>query len=325
MMLKFKESPDIAGQTFRFSRPSLERLKREPAFSGAVRDFIARTVAMYEANPLLNRILSDRGRTIVSLFALYLHYVPPPGETEPGLTLTRLQAMCAATGLCSNGRAAALVSVLRFGGYLVPGVRDHDRRQRVLVPTELFLREQNRRWRTQFEAMTPLFASAPLMVEALDCPDFAAAFLARLGASYLGGFRVAGCVPILADLIESNAALLVMIDLLLRAGSGIPGAEGSCVAVSTSGLARRFGVARAHIRTLLVMAERAGLLRRAREEGQVVVLPALAIAIEDFFGTAFLLSSFCGGKALEDIGLGCPPGPVGSRADPCLRQGKGRP
>ena len=303
MMLMSREDPTVRRPAAWISPAAVEQLRRDPACADAIRDFLARTIAMYEANPLLNRILSDRGRTVVSLFALYLHHIPPPGESRAGLTLTRLQALCRSTGLCSNGRATAMVSVLRFGGYLAPGVCGGDRRQRVLVPTALFLAEQKHRWRLQFDSMAPLFASARMALDVLDRTDFTTAFLARLGTSYFEGFRLIRCVPVLADLIESNAALLMLGDLLLRTGLEALPPEGRAVTVSTAAMARRFGVARAHVRTMLVEAKRAGLVDRAPEEGRVVVLPALAFAIESFFAAAFLLFATCAEQAMQDIDM----------------------
>jgi hypothetical protein len=301
MMLEIQEMPDALDLASGVPSAAIERLRQDPAFCGAVRTLLARLIAMYDANRLLNRMLCDRGRTVVSLFALYLHYLPPPGECEPGLTLSRLQSLCQLTGLCSNGRAAAIVSVMRFGGYLVPGLGGADRRRRVLVPTELFLREQQQRWRVQFEAMTPLFASTGEILRALDRTDFNRAFLGRLGAAYFEGFRVVDCVPVLAELVESNAALLMLADLVLRSGDPPLARDGQPIAISTSALARRFGVARAHVRNLLVHAENVGLLRRGAEDGRVIVLPALVHAIESFFAAAFLLSSSCASMAIEDI------------------------
>jgi hypothetical protein len=301
MLLRLQETPEALTRTSGFSSAAMERLSRDPAFPGAVRVLLARLIAMYDGNRLLNQVLCDRGRTVVSLFALYLHHLPPPGEHEPGLTVSRLQDLCRLTGLCSSGRAAALASVMRFSGYLVPGIGGQDRRRRILVPSELFLREQRQRWRMQFEAMAPLFASSGEMIEALGRVDFTRAFLGRLGGAYFAGFRVTQCVPVLADLIESNAGLLVLGDLMLRCGGSPLADEGEAVAVATSALARRFGVARAHIRNLLVEAEAAGLLRRGDEDGRVVVLPALVSAIETFFAAAFLLSFTCGRLALLDI------------------------
>ena len=307
MARMFHQNPTVPALASGICDAAIERLLRDPAWPASVHDFLARTIAMYEANPVLNRILSDRGRTVVSLFALYLHHIPPPGEAEAGLTVGRMQALCRQTGLCSNGRASAMVSVLRFGGYLAPGMRDGDRRRRVLVPTALFLREQKQRWSMQFEAMIPLFVSAPSILAAIEdtafTTAFTTAFLRRLGASYFGGFRLIRQVPVLAELIESNAALLMLGVLLLRAGPEKLEPAGRPVAIATAGLARRFGVARAHVRTLLIEAEHARLIDRDTETGRVVVLPALAAAVESFFAAAFLLFALCGEQALHDIGL----------------------
>jgi hypothetical protein len=303
MMPRLQEMSDATHRSSGISFATMEQLRQTPAFPGTVRGLLARLIAMYDANRLLNRLLCDRGRAVVGLFALYLHYLPPPGEAEAGLTLSRLQGLCRLTGVCSSGRAAALMSMMRFGGYLTPGLAGQDRRRRVLVPSDLFLREQQHRWQLQFEAMAPLFASGQAALEALGRVDFTRAFLSRLGDAYFAGFRITAYVPTLADLVESNAALLMLGELVLRSGESAPALQGQPIAISTSALARRFGVARAHVRNLLVEAEKAGLVRRGDEDGCVIVLPALVAAVETFFAAAFLLFSNCARMAIEDIRL----------------------
>ena len=113
--------PEIAwaGPTFE----ELAALRRHPRFAEALTASMRVPLDLYEGNRLVNLISNDRGRYILTVFALHLHYTRRADEPTSGLTATRLQTMCAEQGVCSFGRAGALIQLLRFSGYLAPAPR----------------------------------------------------------------------------------------------------------------------------------------------------------------------------------------------------------
>lgn len=284
-------------------RCAVEALRDHPGFRDAVRAWIDGLVERYSRNGLLNRVINDRGRLVGSLIALYLHFSAVSGSEESGLTAGRFQAFCVDLKLCSPGRARALLLLMRHAGYLAPEPCGSDRRRRCLAPTERLIEEQQQRWALQFEAMALIAPAGRTALEAQGRPEFTAAFVRHLGASYLGGFRLLDHAPELARLVESNAGLLVVASLLRAALDGAPGSDGeTAVPVSISSLSARFGIARAHARNLLADAAEAGLVRRTGGSETVVVLPRLVQAGSEFFAALLAVLAHCAQAAAEEIG-----------------------
>lgn len=297
--------PDEAGPSAGF-RPSrwvsaaeFARLRVHPKLPGAVAAFTAALIETYQGNILLNAVLCDRGRVMIGLFVLYLDVLPLPGTGARGATLGAVQALCLRTGVCSAGRANSMLAAIRFGGFIVPQRDPLDQRRRLLVPTPKLLAAQHERWALQFDAMSSLFAGAALVPARLQAAPYRTAFLRQLGEHFLAGFRLLDHVPILNELAESNAGLLILGSLVIRhlAGECLPGEP---VPVSISALARHFCVSRAHVRNMLARAERAGLLVQVRGSEHVVPRPALAEAILQFFGVLFITMNHAAAAARRE-------------------------
>ena len=283
-------------------RCAIEALQEHPRFQEATRALISGLVQRYSRNRLLNRVINDRGRLVGSLIALYLHFSSVPDNGESCLTAGRFQAFCVDLKLCSPGRARALLLLMRYAGYLAPEPCASDRRRRCLVPTERLLEEQQQRWSLQFEVMALITPAGRMALDLQGRPDFTAAFVRHLGATFLAGFRLLDHAPDLARVVESNAGLLVVASLFSAALDDPLGPDGTAVPVSISSLAGRFGIARAHVRNLLADAAEAGLIRRTGQSEMVVVLPRLVQAGSDFFAALFAVLAHCALATAEEIG-----------------------
>jgi len=140
---------DWAGPT----REEVAALRRHPRFGEAMTASMRVPLDLYHGNRILNLITNDRGRYILAIFALHLHYSRRPQDPGSGLTATRLQTMCAEQGVCSFGRAGALIRLLRWTGYLTDAPATQDRRVRLLMPTERMFEIHRERWRRQLHAV----------------------------------------------------------------------------------------------------------------------------------------------------------------------------
>jgi DNA-binding MarR family transcriptional regulator len=273
-------------------------LRAHPRFGEAVRLAAGGLVELYQGNALLNLLVNDRGRLLISYFALHLHFGGHPPDQKSGLTLTRLQDLCVESDVCSRGRAAAMVAVMRAAGYLAVVQGTGDRRERRLMATELLIASQRERWRCQFRAIALLMPELAPVLEVLERADFVEAFIQRLGALFRAGVRVLAGARGLQLFAERNAGMSILF-ALLAAGTEGQGAP-STVSISISALARRFGVSRAHVLKLLRDAESRGFLRRTGSAGEsIVVLPPLTDAADRFFATVFLFFALCAREALE--------------------------
>ena len=263
-------------------------LRSHPAFPRAVANFSAWLLETYTHNAVLNLLLTDRGRVLLGFYVLYLDVLPLPGTQDRGATLSAVQSLCRSTELCSRGRAASVIALMRFGGYVTQTLDLDDRRRRILQPTPQLVGAFHRNWVHQFQAMAPVFPAVACVPGWLERPAFRTAFLRALGGCFLDGFRVLNHAPVLRPVADINAAILMLTGLALRQidGSGRPG---EIVPLSVSALARRFHVSRAHVRNVLQTAEAAGLIAQRPEIAGIVVQPALTEALLQLYGVLFIL------------------------------------
>src|SRR2546423_15544489 len=69
------------------------------------------------------------------------------------LPVTRYRVLCASTCVCSPGRGAAMLGIMRFAGYLEPAGRVHRGVPLRLIPTEKLRAQQRERWRPVVSAL----------------------------------------------------------------------------------------------------------------------------------------------------------------------------
>ena len=275
-------------------------VRSHPALPQAVTDFAGWLIETYTNSALLNLLLSDRGRILLGFYVLYLDVLPLPGRQEPGATLSALQSLCRSTELCSPGRAASMIAIMRFRGYVTKGLDPNDQRRRTLVPQSRLISAYNLNWIRQFEAMAPLFPTAISVPGWLAQPAFRTGFLRALGTAFFAGYRVLDHAPALKPLGDMSAAILMLTGLALPHVSGIA-QPGETVPVSISVLARRYSVSRAHVRNILKSAEAAALITRNSETDGVVVQPALTEALMQIYAVLFILFDWSAGMARTEM------------------------
>ncbi|HWJ75671.1 MAG TPA: hypothetical protein VNX29_21110 [Kaistia sp.] len=241
------ELPQLLGP----SRAAIAALRAHPAFDRAMMIAAEGIIRHFAGNPILNRMMNDRGRVLFALGSLYLD--AEPDASGRGLTAARLIEFAGVGKYASPGRAKATIALLRWGGYLEDGPPCEDRRQRPLVPTEKLWTIVLQRWRSLLQALAVLRPIGAEALVALDDPAVRASIAVTLGRAFRSGFRVLQNTPRLTALAERDAAMVM---LFVVTGATLQKDE----APSISGLAGRFGVSRAHARGVLRDAELAGLL-----------------------------------------------------------------
>jgi AraC-like DNA-binding protein len=276
-------------------------LQAHPRFAAASRTLAAGYVALWKGNRLLNVVVSDRIRLLISMFAVHLHVLGRPNDPHTGLTVSRMAAQCVEQKLCSPDRAKTMLMLMRAFGHLAPALNEADRRLRRLVPTESLMSLHRERIQRQFEAIVMVFPEHAEAFSAQSRQSFAAFYICRFSEKFLAGFRFVDCAPDIRLFVDRNAGIMILCTMLLsgEADDSFPPARP--VPISASALSRRFGVSRAHVRRLLQDAESQGLLERL-DGDRVRVLPRLAQAMSDFMAANFLLAADCAQGALADIG-----------------------
>lgn len=272
------------------------RLRARPDFPWIARQAAIKLGTAYRGNVLLTRILNDRGRIILALLMLDMHFESP---AAPGLTAGRLKAEAAALELCSMGRVTAILAAFRLLGLVAP-VPDTDRRRRRLVVTERLLAVHKSRWEIILGTVKLVLPEGELGLRHLDDNTFLAAYIHALLEPLRGGWRPVFDIPELGIFADRDGGLMIAFALFGIGPSGLP--------LSASQLARTYRVSRSHVVDIVQKATEAGLVRRveARELGGPGILPEppLMEAMEAFIATALVRQASAVRQALAAIDAG---------------------
>lgn len=290
----------LSAETEFASPAAVAALRAQPGFAEAMRTSAKGLVAMYQGGHLLNWLMDDRGRLLFGYIALYLHATRDPADSASGLTPTRMKAMCVDFDICSPGRAGAMLSLMRFSGYLTPDIQIVDKRQRRLVATEKLYDLLRARWRLHFSAIGPLLPDGAALLSALDDPAFDRALVVAMVARFRAGFRLVHSAPGLGLFGERNAGMLILTSLITAGAEDDTVPPQRPVPISIAALARRFKVSRPHVLKLIRDAADEGFLERiGADSGMVVLKPRLAEATQNFFATTYLFLADCAREALQ--------------------------
>src|SRR5260221_4440562 len=277
-------------------------LRTHPLLPNAVCAAAGALVAIARRPPV---IINDLGRLVIGNLALYLHYSRDPADPSSGLSAGRLKALCAEQEVCSNGRVLAVLALMRDSGDLIPATCQVDQRLRLLVPTEKLINACRQYWEAIFRGTAMLIPRRSDAIAALQCEDVLAAFLQAFGGYFCAGMRMFKLGAGLTSFAQRNAALAILLGLLVASEqNGRAGSPGTGP-VSRAGLTRRFGVSRPQVVRVLDNAVEASLVHRSAPDGlEITVLPRLRSVTEDFYVTAFLLCDYYMQTALAQVGRG---------------------
>lgn len=272
------------------SREARTRLKAHPAFAEAMTTSAGWLAQFYSGNRLLNRVLNDRGRVLFGFFALYLHALP---EAEGGgLTVSRMAALTAETGVCSRGRAKAMLALMRWGGYLALAQPAGDRRAKPLVPTERMLNLHRQRWELQYRMIARLDPALAGVSAGLSDRAFFDALVIALTGAFRAGYRVLDHAPLLTDICDRDSGLMILLSLFSAETRGE-------APPAIAELARSFHASRAHVLQLLKDAQAAGVISRDDGGGSGQLTPLGREALADFFAATFALLAGGAHEALK--------------------------
>jgi len=277
------------------SDSSIAKIQRHPSFQAAIAASMRGSIDLHRGGGLSNWILSDRARAWFGHALLYLNATARPDDPQSGLTPARIKDLAVQAGICSAGRAAAMLSLMRVAGYLALAPVAGDRRVRRLVPTAKLLDVQRQRLRRQFEAIAIVLPEARETLGLLGRAEFETALALAIGAEFMSGTRLLSRSPELKPFAESSAGFVVLFSLMLSTESEGSFAIDATVAVSISQLAGHFRVSRTQVLRLLREAESNGYLTRAGAN-YVVIRPKLKQDMLNMFAVVYL---FLAGAAAE--------------------------
>ncbi|WP_372781985.1 hypothetical protein [Phenylobacterium sp.] len=252
-------------------------VRRHPDLGLATRTLAANSLALAQQDRALASVFKDAGRYVVAMWAFYL-------DAGEGLTLPRLKAVCAQSGLLSPGRARALLQFLEHLGYVTPQSRGPSGAATAYDLTPAFRSAWQAQLRAALEGARRLEPAVGLLLDRLHEPAILKAF-ERVHAGGLLASAAQRPIPLTPPFVRvfmhPHAGLLVLFVLLTCSEDEAfpPRRAGP---VSLAALARRFAVSRIHLKRLFDEAERQGLARLG-PDGYVVFEPGVGEALRFFY------------------------------------------
>jgi len=260
----------------------------EAAYDHAARGILA----LFEGNRVLATVMSDRVRVLLAVAVLCLD----ADADEEGRRLTPARMIEAARdfGLGSPGRVKAMLAILRWGGYLAPASGVADRRERPLVPTDKLWNVVLARWRVLFEALMMVNPIGATALAATSDQRFRQAFARNLARIFARGFRPLARSPRLRSCTDRDAGFMILSSLAIGRKEGTQGPP-------VAQLARRFGVSRAHVASLLREAEANGLVERTTS-GSVEATAILSRDIAALYASILAMTAAAAAVAIQETG-----------------------
>jgi hypothetical protein len=244
---------------------------------------------------------------VMAWMALYLDAGHDPRDPLSGLTVNRYKALCARTGVCSPGRGAAMLGIMRFAGYLETAGRAQRGLPLRLVPTEKLRAQQRERWRRVFPALARVRPEGEIGLALIDQPAFHKAFIRACIESYLAGKPPIDFGPALMPFADQKAGFMVLMSLMLSAPPEDRMPPSGPMSVPVAQLARRFAVSRAQVKHTLRSAVAAGLLvPTGPDQSAYLIAPPLRESIFGFVAALLLLLADGIAGAQAELNAGVP-------------------
>ncbi|WP_341989461.1 hypothetical protein [Azorhizobium sp. AG788] len=278
-----------------------EELRRLNAFQPALRRYAMSMLRMYRGTPVLNKIINEQGRFLISSLALQLHLHRDPAVPGDGLTLSRLRELCAEHKVASTGRVTAFLALMRFAGFLAPAAGIADRRAKVLVPTARMMGHVRLFTVIQMQALDALDPGADHGQRLDRDPEFLEAFHRAAGGYFLRGCRLPDAFPELEVFTAADAGYMVLMTLFLQLPTEGGRAVPAVVDLPHGPAASRFGVSRSHMANLMRAAQAKGFLTAQGSGGRGLQIDASLITlVERWFAAQMALMAQSAKEAIED-------------------------
>jgi hypothetical protein len=282
--------------------PELEvaALRDHPRFAEAMRACARNTVDQHSRGRMIGWLLSDRTLFVLGLAAVGLDADSRADDIRSGLTPGRFKAFCVQNGVCSEGRATAILAFMRLSGHLEAESHPADGRITRLRPSPKLLDMVRTRMKPQLATAALVFPRVAPAVALLDDPEFERGMYFNLLKRYDSGMRLIPHGPGLRLFAERDVGVLVLFSLLLGSPASAGLSPDAPMPLSIAALARRFRVSRTHILRLIRDGEAAGLLSRDGERGeQVRFSPRLQEDLCNFVAATFQYLALCAWSAMQ--------------------------
>jgi hypothetical protein len=264
---------DIEALTGGAPHITVDEIVSHPRLPEARKLYLDRFLAVYGDDPFLAQLLIEGGRFFVFKIVVLLDAGQQPERRETWLTVGRLKREMAIFGFASPRQVDHLLARLRAVGFLELVPSDHDRRVRILNPTEAMLAHDRDWLASHFAPLTVLCPQNDYDAVMRRDPDFHL-LLHRTSMAFLP--LVPGIIAGTPDMLLffNAAAGHAILAALLH--SAMAGPDPMHAPITYAELGDPFGVSRTHVRELLTAAQHMGLVKLHRRGGHLVeILPRL--------------------------------------------------
>jgi hypothetical protein len=256
-------------------------LQARPDYRDLMRDIAQANLALNMDSDYLGRVLRDRGSYLIGMIALHLY------STTGELTSGGLAGVCAEGGICSPGRASALVAHLRDLGELVPETEGPAGRGQRLTPGAGLVGLYRDNFHTNLRGLSAVDARGAAGMAFLDKGGIYALLnqILVLSTTADDDFRSDPEWPL--HLFTEHEGALAMIQDFVAGGARGNGPVLDRVFVSVSALARRHRVSRPHVLKLFKDGQARGLLSWNPQERLLTFAPSLSAVYEGSLALVF--------------------------------------
>ncbi|RYF93430.1 MAG: hypothetical protein EON95_09000 [Caulobacteraceae bacterium] len=259
---------------------AVARVMGHPEFPGAALAAMAAWAPQPgEANALAVKV-RDLAQWMCAVWALQLHASPE------GLTHASLTRWLAPLGVTTKTRAHRILIYLRFTGLIRPA-DSADGRSKAYQPTAQLLDLFRSRYRRDLEICARVLPAAEAALARWDSPAVMEATVAAHGRIFGSALEARTPGPSLDVISDRNGGMTILGQLMLQAcADGVFPPTGP-LAPNISEIARRAGVSRPQVHSVLRAGQKGGLFQPL-EDGRLAFTPLLIEHLAGMLAAAFL-------------------------------------
>ncbi len=265
----------------RMSAPEWRRilvLRNHPRMLDGLLCYEKLMTAFFADNLLLNKVVTEAWRFETLVYALHLHDTGDPLNPQTGLTLTRLQKLCAIHKCASPGRVLALTGIMQVAGFLKRRRSALDSRIVHLEPSQGFIAIVEGWNQTIFQIIDAMEPQDGLAQCHLAHPRFGWEMRRRGAERVLAGWKLLEPFPEVMHFLARDAGWMLLLHCAAQVVRHGQGGRIVPVAVDLKAFGQRYGVSRSHLRRVLEAAHLNGLLLAPPHNGSSIVLAPRLLA-----------------------------------------------
>lgn len=276
------------GSGAQWFRQRIGELRLNPGFGNAAVTAARRSVQLFEGRYFVNKALANVARQTICVAIMSAYF--GQAERDGGASLSSIQTLTTALGVCSKNTAAANIALLEGLGLILRRENVQDHRSQYIQPTEMLVSAATELYQIFLDAADDIEPGAAYR----SSYDADAGIRERCAAAGIYSYIALHSSVFASDrsktFVNAEGGLILLYKLMSMEGMDHE-ADGFSVEFPFEETGSLFGLSRTHIRRLLKKAEAEGLLRVLRKGGRrVQILPPLVDLFENTVAASIVRS-----------------------------------